>query len=753
MDHTDAMLTFNPREARTATALFERLFPADERGPGATEIGVLAYVDQALAGAYAAQREVYRLGLRALDDAAHARWGGSFADGVAADQDGLLTDLERGVIAGWETPDQRTFFDLLRAHLQEGLFADPLYGGNKDKLGWRTLGHPGIWLENTAEENLSSAPVTKGGVVQSLADVGYALGAIAPAFEVPGYDPQAGARPPSGRADAVLVGVGGVGGVIAPVLAKAGLKIVGLEAGPYWLPADFSPDELGSTYYCRAEMGEKFRQETPRWRTAAGEPTRELTFSLGRMINGVGGSIIHYGGWLRRFHPYHFRFRSYAVQRWGERVIPDGCALTDWPFSYDDLEPYFCQAEEMAGVTGDGLNPFVPRSRPAPLPPPRPFRLGETFREAAAAMGLHPYMAPVSMTSRPYNGWPEMTYTAWNNGFGSWTGDKWHPGLTSVPEALATGNFDLRTHCRVLRVVTDSDGRARGVEYVDAGGRRQIQEADAVLLAAYTFENVRLLFLSADAKHPDGLGNGAGQLGRNYMAKMFPHVDGYVPDKVFNRHTGPASQAMVLDDFLATEFDCAAHGFLGGATLGAENQFLPLQIARETLPPDVPRWGSGYKRHLQEWQHLAVVRMQPDALPYAVNALDLDPDHRETSGLGLPVVRVTYDLQPNERKLADYMEDRCEEILRRMGATKTWRGPGFTGAGSSHDLGGCRMGEDPGESVVDRTLRVHDTPGLYVFGGAALPTCPGINPTLTIWAVCLWAAERLVERLRSGERP
>jgi gluconate 2-dehydrogenase alpha chain len=97
------------------------------------------------------------------------------------------------------------------------------------------------------------------------------------------------------------------------------------------------------------------------------------------------------------------------------------------------------------------------------------------------------------------------------------------------------------------------------------------------------------------------------------------------------------------------------------------------------------------------------------------------------------------------------MENKAEEILHVMGATKAWRGPRFRGVCSSHDLGGCRMGEDPGTSVVDPTLRVHDTPGLYVFGGAVFPTCPGVNPTLTMWALCYRAAEQLVERLRRGE--
>ncbi|MCC6312922.1 MAG: GMC family oxidoreductase, partial [Thermomicrobiales bacterium] len=139
------------------------------------------------------------------------------------------------------------------------------------------------------------------------------------------------------------------------------------------------------------------------------------------------------------------------------------------------------------------------------------------------------------------------------------------------------------------------------------------------------------------------------------------------------------------------------------------------------------------------------------ALAHEANYLDVDPRHRDRSGLGLPVLRATYRLQPNELRLAAFMEGKSEEILRAMGASKTWRGPSFTGAGSAHDMGGCRMGDNPATSVVDRTLQVHDARGLYVFGGAAFPTCPGINPTLSIWALSLWAATGLIERLRAGE--
>ena len=742
----EAGLALNAEQARTAAAIFERMFPADDV-PGATEIGVVRYLDRALAGAYREDAALYRRGLAQLDTASRVMHGIPFDDASPAAQDALLRSLERGEIADWPEEEQTTFFRMLRAHLQEGLFSDPAYGGNIAKTGWRALGHPGVWLDNSADENLSPLPVDKGGRIQSLADVKDELAALARPRFVPGLDPQRGAASPLPDADVVLVGVGGVGGFIAPVLAKAGLRVVGLEAGPWWDLQDFHPDELGHAYYCRAELGPKFKSETPRWRTHDGAPDQELTFSLGRMMNGVGGSVIHYGGWLRRFPAHNLRLRSHALECWGPQAIPEGCTTQDWPVTYDELRPFFTEVERLVGIAGDDLDAFRPTDAGYPLPPTRPFRMGEIFSRVTREMGLHPHAAPVGMTTRPYNGQPEMTYTAWNNGFGSWTGDKWHPALTSIPEAIATGNFDLRTNCRVMRILTGADGRACGVAYIDALGQEREQKARTVILAAYTFETVRLMFLSGTDKRADGLGNSSGQLGKHFMTKMFAHVDGYFPDITFNRHTGPAAQAVVLDDFLDASFDCGAHGFLGGSTLGAENQFLPIQIAREALPPDVPGWGQAYKDHLRQWQHFGVVRMQPEALSHEANFLDIDPRHRDRSGLGLPVVRVTYDLQPNEHRLATFMEGKCEEILSAMGATQTWNGPRFTGAGSSHDLGGCRMGDDPVLNVTDHNLQVHDTPGLYVFSGAVFPTCAGVNPTLTLWALTLRAAHNLVATL------
>ena len=257
LDEPEPLLALSAREALTAEAVFERMFPADEDGPGAGDrrrhlpgpgsggrVSRAVYLSTAGAGV-------------ARSAPARTRFGAGFASAAEADQDELLGDLERGE-SRLGRARAASFFELLRSHLQEGLFSDPAYGGNRDKLGWRLLGHPGVWLENSAEENLSADPVTKGGRIQSLADVAAALQRQQGEERSPDSIPQRGAAPPAERAMSSW-SASAAWGVHRAGAGGAGLKVVGLEAGPYWRLEDFQPDELGATYYCRAEMGPKFK--------------------------------------------------------------------------------------------------------------------------------------------------------------------------------------------------------------------------------------------------------------------------------------------------------------------------------------------------------------------------------------------------------------------------------------------------------------------------------------------------------------
>lgn len=316
-----------------------------------------------------------------------------------------------------------------------------------------------------------------------------------------------------------------------------------------------------------------------------------------------------------------------------------------------------------------------------------------------------------------------------------------------LPQAIASGNLKIRVGCRVLKILTDQAGRASGVSYVDEKGSPAQLKTRIVILSAYTFENIRLLYLSGTTRHPDGLGNSHGQLGRHFMTKQFPSVYGSYPGERFNRHTGPGAQGLVVEDMLTPAFMAQA-GLAGGGTLSTENQLLPIQIGREPLPADVPPWGAAWKQHVRAWNQRLAIRIQTDTLPYLANRLDLDPIKRDASGLGLPVIRATYRVMDHEQRLLQRMLQEATELHRDMGATKIWAGPVFTGIGSCHDLGGCRMGEDPRSSVVGQDLEVHDTPGLYVMGGAVFPSCHAVNPTLTIWAVCKRATEKLLEKMR-----
>ena len=145
-----------------------------------------------------------------------------------------------------------------------------------------------------------------------------------------------------------------------------------------------------------------------------------------------------------------------------------------------------------------------------------------------------------------------------------------------------------------------------------------------------------------------------------------------------------------------------------------------------------------------------VPRQDQHILEWHANFLDLDPVVRDTSGLGLPVIRITFQQYKNELAIIDFIRKRSVELMKEMGVEKTWTGPTLTGVGSSHDLGGLRMGTDEAASVVSADLMTHEVPNLYIMSGATFPSVPGINPTLTIQAVSWRAADRLANEWSRG---
>jgi gluconate 2-dehydrogenase alpha chain len=564
-----------------------------------------------------------------------------------------------------------------------------------------------------------------------------------------------------GQPDAVIVGLGFAGATAAYALAKAGMRVLALEAGPYRTADEYRLDEITESVFQRARLGPKFNRELQTWRPAEGEPTRPATYSLGKMNNGVGGTVV-YSAWLRRYMPGDFKNRTSVINRYGEEALPKGSAIADWPISYDDLESYYSAVEKMMGVAGvagnvkgkpaAGGNPFEGyRSEEYPMPPLRTAGISELFGEACRSLGYHPYPIPAAINSIPFDGRPACTYCGYNAFYGCHIGAKSTVDLNFVPAAQRTGNLEIRTDCRVLSVTTDSRGCASGVDYIAEDGTREHLAAPIVILSAYTFENVRLLLLSASEKFPTGLANRNGKVGKYFACKQLPRTLGVLPGRTVNRFTGPSAQGVLIDDFLSDNFDHTGLGFVGGASMGVLQQTQPILAAKDTLPPDVPAWGRGYKEYLlKNWNSYFAIEAQPEGLMYDANFLDLDPDVRDTSGLGLPVIRITFQQYPNELALIRFIRERSVEILKKMGVEKTWTGPTLTGVGSSHDLGGLRMGADETSSVVNADCMTHEVPNLYIMSGAVFPSVPGVNPTLTIQAVVWRAADRLAADWRRG---
>jgi gluconate 2-dehydrogenase alpha chain len=535
-------------------------------------------------------------------------------------------------------------------------------------------------------------------------------------------------------ADVVIIGMGAAGGVAADVLTAAGVEVLGLEAGPRLDRSAARFDEIAN--FAHARLSEpKSKHEVPTWRLHEGEDAGPSPYPM-MMVNAVGGTTLHYEGLSIRLAPHAFRGCSAAIERYGADAIPPDATLADWPLSYDELEPHYAAIEDAIGVAGATDNPFEgPRSGPFPMGPLRPTGWSQLTADAARRLGWHPFPAPASLNSEPYDGRPACTFCGMCMHNVCHNDAKGAAHLNVIARAEATGHLRIETGARALEIVGGDAGRVRGVRYLDAAGQEQFAAVRAVLLAAYTFENVRLLLLS-------GLGNASDQVGRHFMAHVCPFVYGLFPGRRLNVFTGTGAQVTCLDDLNGDNFDHDGLGFLSGGMLTAFAECTPIAFAKNVSPPGLPRWGAQWKDWMaRNAQSVGAVYAQFDALPYAHNRLDLDP--AVTDPLGVPVIRVTHRLGDNEERAIAFFRERLHAWLREAGATQTWDTP--VHIEGRHAFGGTRMGDDPATSVVDGFGFCHEAPNLGVLGASTFPSMGGHNPTLTLQALARRSAVRLVD--------
>ena len=394
------------------------------------------------------------------------------------------------------------------------------------------------------------------------------------------------------RVNAVVVGAGAGGGVIAKELACAGLSVVLLERGKWQTAFDCRKDDLRNQRTTALGCGFGPDEERcPRVVVDGSGHERTVKPSDGSYSNNaacVGGGTFSYGAMAWRFMRQDFRMRStYGAV--------EGSTLDDWPISYEDLEPYYEKAEWEIGVSGDdGPNIFkAPRKKSLPMPPLSDSTEHVLLETAAKRIGLHPFHIPMLRNTVPFNGRGECMRCRWCVGFACEVDAKNGTHNTVIPKALATGNCKLRTSSIVKEILTDAHGRVTGISYFDATDRLHEQPADVVVVAGSAVESARLLLNSKSRLFPNGLGNRHDWVGRNLQGHAYTGAMGLMDRDVFD-DLGPGASIGICD------YNHGNPGLVGGALLCNEFIRLPIHFSGMT-PPDLPRWGAAHKDYMRKY--------------------------------------------------------------------------------------------------------------------------------------------------------
>ncbi len=532
--------------------------------------------------------------------------------------------------------------------------------------------------------------------------------------------------------NAVVVGAGAGGGVVAKELAVHGLSVVLFERGGWpdydahindelisqrtqVLGSAFGPDHLKHPRVNIREDGSR-RVVTP------------ITGGYGHNAACVGSGTVSYGAMAWRFMPEDFRLLS----TYGH---VEGSTLEDWPISYEDLEPYYEKAEWEVGVSGDdSQNPFAPpRRKPQPMPPFEYNREGEYLAGVGKRLGLHPFHIPMLRNSVPYNGRPACIRNRTCVGFACPVDGKNGTHNTVIPVAMATGNCEVRTHCQVAEVMSDESGRVTGVKYFDEKDQGRIQTADLVVLAASATETARLLLNSRSGMFPQGLGNNYDWVGRNLQGHAYTGALGLFDFEITD-YAGPGASLAFCD------FNHHNEGIIGGGLLANEFNALPY-LFTGLRPPGAMRWGREHKDfQMRNLKRVGGLQGPIQEIPNFEARVRVDPSVKDH--WGIPVVALSGQRHPIDHEHCKFLSSKAEWVLQEAGAVRTWQRVGGRGlSGGQHQAGTARMGDDPQTSVCNRYGQVHGIDNLFVADGSLCVTNGGFNPVLTILALGYWVSD------------
>jgi choline dehydrogenase-like flavoprotein len=504
--------------------------------------------------------------------------------------------------------------------------------------------------------------------------------------------------------DLVIVGAGAGGSVLAQRLARAGWRIVILEAGPFWHPdQDWVSDEAGSHQLYWTQK-----------RIIGGSDPQEL--GKNNSGRGVGGSMVHYAGYTPRFHPSDFE--TFSRDRVG----------ADWPISYDELLPHYERVEREQPVAGQDWPWGYPHRYPFS---PHPVT-GAALKlwEGAIKLGIEMRVGPVGIVNGTFGNRPHCIYRGYCLQ-GCKVNAKASPFVTHLPDALAHG-VEIRANCMAARIELNERGHASGVTYFAEGSEQERrQRAKVVAVAGYSIETPRLLLNSQSPQFPNGLCNNNDQVGRYIMVQGATQSAGRWPEELRMYKAPPPEVSS--EQFYETDPD---RGFARGFSIQTVSP-MPIAWAEHVLADG--HWGASLREYMRDYNHWATIGVLNELLPLPDNRVTLAD---ETDQYGLPVARFDYSLCENDKANMEYSTKVIANILHAGDAQDVLTIKRF-----AHLIGGARMGSDPDNSVVDSNQRTWAVPNLFLADGSVCPTQGSANPALTIMAL----ASRLAERIIRGD--
>lgn len=526
--------------------------------------------------------------------------------------------------------------------------------------------------------------------------------------------------------DVLVIGAGVGGAAVSKRLSDVGMRVVCLEQGDWVSPVD------------RPHFHHEW--EIEKQRAWGWDPnTRQLpedypvTGSPAWMFNAVGGSSIHFLGQWPRMKPVDFRKGT-------EHGLE---ATVDWPITYEDLAPFYDINDDEVGISGLAGDPANPPRSKRHGPPIPPGKLGYKTRRGLEELGWHWWPCDNAILTRPKDR-RRACNACGNCSSGCPIGALGSADVTYWPKAIRNG-VELRTNARVERIDVGARGLATGATYIDStrGSRHEVQ-ARLVVLAANGVGTPRLMLLSEQNGHPDGLANGNGQVGRNLMHHSWGFVDMWFPDPV-EGYKGAFGVSVYSQEFYETD---PRRSFANGFTMQVGRSYGAALHAMGCNTLHMAPWGNEHRDFFNS--HFGtnlVISVQGEDLPLSANRVTLDPSTKDSTGL--PAAHLDYHLHENDVNLVTFGLERVEELGTAMGAMEMINSGALQPPPAWHLLGTCRMGSDPETSVVNKYNQTWEIPNLFIADGSTLTTSGAVNPTSTIGAIAVRCAEYIKDNFQA----